>query len=119
MVSLWDQGGQGALSPFCLTRVAILPNLTGIPSGWPDRRPWSHHGLVGQCQVFPAPLQPQQYHNMFQRRKKKMGLRSVSPRFYVYLCCNNNMNSLYVDHHYMRYHMVEKQRLGNICLTLL
>ena len=29
-VSVVDQGWQGALSPFCLTRVAILPYLAGL-----------------------------------------------------------------------------------------
>ena len=33
MISVPDRRGQGALNPFCLTRAAILPNLTGMLSG--------------------------------------------------------------------------------------
>ena len=33
MNSVLDQRGQGALSPFCLTKAAILPILTGMLSG--------------------------------------------------------------------------------------
>lgn len=45
----WAKGGRG-----------ILSNVTGMLSGWLGQRPWSHHWLIAQCQICPAPLQPKE-----------------------------------------------------------
>ena len=61
MVSAKDPGGLGDLSPFCLTNVAIFPLLAGLYSDASNLRLWSHHSLVGYCQIFPVPLQPKEH----------------------------------------------------------
>lgn len=51
-------GGFGGSEPFGLARAAIIPHSGRIQSDRSDRGPWSRHYLVGQCLVFPAPLEP-------------------------------------------------------------